>query len=98
MVVGAADAFIDDVLTEVAALTPGPYLHVGGDEAFTVPAANYAAFVDRLQRLVVKTGKTVVGWHQFAAAPHAPGRVLQYWGTTPLADGKLVWASLDRPA
>jgi hexosaminidase len=78
-------AFIDDVLTELAALTPGPYLHVGGDEAFTVPAADYAAFVDRLQRLVARTGKTVVGWHQFAVAPHAPGRVLQYWGTTPVA-------------
>lgn len=25
--------FIDDVLTEVAALFPGPYIHIGGDEA-----------------------------------------------------------------
>jgi hexosaminidase len=77
-------AFVDDVLTEVAALTPGPYLHLGGDEAFTVPAADFAAFVDRVQRLVAKTGKTVVAWHQFASSVHAPGRVLQYWGTTPL--------------
>jgi hexosaminidase len=78
-------AFVADVLAEVAALTPGPYLHLGGDEAFTVPAADYVAFVDRVQRIVAKVGKTVVGWHQFAAARHAPGRVLQYWGTTPLA-------------
>jgi len=80
-------AFVADVLAEVAALTPGPYLHLGGDEAFTVPAADYAAFVDRVQRIVAKVGKTVVGWHQFAAARHTPGRVLQYWGTTPLAPG-----------
>ncbi|AQG78648.1 beta-N-acetylhexosaminidase [Spirosoma montaniterrae] len=27
-------AFVDKVLTEVAALFPGPYIHVGGDEAY----------------------------------------------------------------
>ncbi|SCL22388.1 hexosaminidase [Micromonospora inyonensis] len=75
-------SFVADVLGEVAALTPGPYLHVGGDEAFKVPADAYARFVDRVQRIVADTGKTVLGWHQIAPAPHSPGRVLQYWGRT----------------
>lgn len=74
-------AFVADVLGEVAALTPGPWLHLGGDEAFKVPAESYRAFVERAQALVAATGKTVVGWHQLAPAGHVDGRVLQWWGT-----------------
>ncbi|MFC0099154.1 beta-N-acetylhexosaminidase [Micromonospora marina] len=74
-------AFVADVVGEVAALTPGPWLHLGGDEAFKVPAGSYRAFVERAQRLVAATGKTVVGWHQLAPAAHVDGRVLQWWGT-----------------
>jgi hexosaminidase len=74
--------FVDDVLGEVAALTPGPYLHVGGDEAFTLPPADYATIMNRVQRIVAAKGKTVLGWHQIAPAEHVTGRVLQYWGTT----------------
>ncbi|THA53789.1 beta-N-acetylhexosaminidase [Streptomyces sp. A1136] len=72
--------FVDDVLGEVAELTPGKYLHIGGDEAHATPAADYAAFMDRAQAVVRKYGKTVVAWHQLAAARPAPGAVLQYWG------------------
>ncbi|MET7836482.1 beta-N-acetylhexosaminidase [Micromonospora sediminicola] len=74
-------AFVADVVGEVAALTPGPWLHLGGDEAFKVPAESYRAFVARAQELVAATGKTVVGWHQLAPAEHVDGRVLQWWGT-----------------
>ncbi|MEU4369171.1 beta-N-acetylhexosaminidase [Micromonospora chersina] len=74
-------AFVTDVVGEVAALTPGPWLHLGGDEAFKVPADTYRAFVERAQTIVAATGKTVVGWHQLAPAGHVDGRVLQWWGT-----------------
>ncbi|MGV9808369.1 beta-N-acetylhexosaminidase [Micromonospora chersina] len=74
-------AFVTDVIGEVAALTPGPWLHLGGDEAFKVKGAAYTGFVERAQRIVAATGKTVVGWHQLAPAGHADGRVLQWWGT-----------------
>ncbi|MGC4772350.1 beta-N-acetylhexosaminidase [Micromonospora sp. DT44] len=73
--------FIADVLSEVAALTPGPWLHIGGDEAFKVKREVYTGFVERAQQLVADTGKTVVGWHQLAPAAHVDGRVLQWWGT-----------------
>ncbi|MGW0394083.1 beta-N-acetylhexosaminidase [Streptomyces sp. NPDC003042] len=72
--------FIDDVLEELAELTPGKYLHIGGDEAHSTPAADYAAFMDRAQAVVARHGKTVVAWHQLATARPAPGAVLQYWG------------------
>ncbi|MEU7584666.1 beta-N-acetylhexosaminidase [Micromonospora sp. NPDC049230] len=73
--------FITDVLGEVAALTPGPWLHIGGDEAFKVKGEVYTGFVERVQRIVAGVGKTVVGWHQLAPAGHVDGRVLQWWGT-----------------
>ena len=74
--------FVDDVLGELAALTPGPYLHIGGDEAFKVQGRG----VHRLRgagaaRSSPAHGKTVVGWHQLAPAAHLDGRVLQCWGT-----------------
>ncbi|MCX5298289.1 beta-N-acetylhexosaminidase [Streptomyces sp. NBC_00193] len=72
--------FIDQVLGELAELTPGKYLHIGGDEAHSTPAADYAAFMDRAQAVVAEHGKTVVAWHQLATARPAPGAVLQYWG------------------
>jgi hexosaminidase len=74
-------AFVADVLGELAAITPGPYLHIGGDEAFKVKADAYAGFVDRVQPLVEATGKTLVGWHQLAPTAQHGGRVLQWWGT-----------------
>lgn len=74
-------AFVADVLGELAARTPGPYLHIGGDEAFKVPADAYAEFVRRVQEIVAGTGKTPVGWHQIAPAEHVDGRILQWWGT-----------------
>ncbi|WP_308209492.1 beta-N-acetylhexosaminidase [Micromonospora sp. RHAY321] len=73
--------FVADVLGEVAALTPGPWLHIGGDEAFKVKGEVYTDFVERVQRIVADTGRTVVGWHQLAPAAHVDGRVLQWWGT-----------------
>ncbi|WP_049573403.1 beta-N-acetylhexosaminidase [Nonomuraea sp. SBT364] len=74
--------FVRDVLAELAALTPGPYLHLGGDEADATSDADFAAFLNRAHPMAVSLGKTVVGWHQIAAPAvrHSPGRVLQYWG------------------
>ncbi|WP_204033110.1 beta-N-acetylhexosaminidase [Micromonospora qiuiae] len=73
--------FVADVLGELAALTPGPWLHIGGDEAFKVPAEAYARFVERVQRIVAGLGRSVIGWHQIAPAAHTDGRLLQWWGT-----------------
>ncbi|WP_162795231.1 family 20 glycosylhydrolase, partial [Nonomuraea lactucae] len=74
--------FVDEVLGELAALTPGPYLHIGGDEAKATSPGGYAAFMSRAQRIVAAHGKTVVGWHEIVKAGPAPSAVVQYWGTT----------------
>lgn len=74
--------FVDDVVREIAELTPGPYLHIGGDEAHSTSHADYLAFMDRVQPIVARYGKTVVGWHQLTGARPAKGAIAQYWGLT----------------
>ncbi|WP_436500087.1 family 20 glycosylhydrolase [Actinokineospora sp. HUAS TT18] len=75
-------SFIDDVLRELSALTPGSYVHIGGDEAHSTSDADYNSFLNRVQPLVANQGKTVMGWHNIGTANHSPNRVVQYWGTT----------------
>lgn len=72
--------FVDDVVRELAALTPGEYLHIGGDEAHSTSHADYVTFMERAQAVVRKYGKTVVGWHQLTGATPVRGAVAQYWG------------------
>ncbi|MFJ3528653.1 beta-N-acetylhexosaminidase [Streptomyces sp. NPDC090132] len=72
--------FIDDVLGEVAALTPGRYLHIGGDEAHSTSHEDYAKIMNHAQATVGKYGKTVMGWHQITGATPVKGAVAQYWG------------------
>ncbi|MEV7993058.1 beta-N-acetylhexosaminidase [Streptomyces sp. NPDC086077] len=72
--------FVDDVVREIAALTPGRHLHIGGDEAHSTSHEDYVKFMDRVQPVVAKYGKTVVGWHQLTGATPAKGAIAQYWG------------------
>jgi hexosaminidase len=72
-------AFLDDVLREVAALTPGPYLHIGGDEAQATTPADYRTFIQRVLPLVAKYGKCPVGWHEMASVELPENAVVQYW-------------------
>jgi hexosaminidase len=77
----ATYTFAGDVLREIAALTPGPYLHIGGDEAYSTSAADYTAFMERVQPLVTGYGKTVMAWNQLTDAHPVPGAIAQYWKT-----------------
>ncbi|WP_348788586.1 beta-N-acetylhexosaminidase [Leifsonia sp. NPDC080035] len=85
---GTTDRFVGDVLREVAELTPGPYLHIGGDECLSTDEDDFRSFVDRAAQLVAQTGKTPVGWHEMGRSDGLPeGTVGQYWSfRTPQAD------------
>jgi hexosaminidase len=74
--------FVDRVLGSIAALTPGEFLHVGGDETYATTAGDYLSFMRRAQRIVAGHGKRVLAWHQLARAEPAEGVVLQFWGTS----------------
>jgi hexosaminidase len=71
--------FVDDVLREVAALTPGPFIHVGGDEAHSTSDADYAAFMMRAQEIVRAHGKQMLAWEEAARIELAPGSAVQHW-------------------
>ena len=45
--------FIDDVIRELAAITPGEYLHIGGDESHATKIEDYIPFMNRVQDMVV---------------------------------------------
>ena len=72
--------FVEDVIRELDAITPGPYLHIGGDEAQATTPADYLTFEQRVLPLVRKYGKTAYGWNEIAQAPAAHNAVAQYWG------------------
>ena len=78
----ATRPFLRDVFADVAAMTPGPYVHIGGDEAMSTPHGAYLRFQRRLLPLVRKYGKIPVGWHEIAQSPAAveTGAVIQFWG------------------
>jgi hexosaminidase len=75
--------FVDDVIGEIAALTPGPYIHVGGDESQATLPADYATFVERAQKIVLAHGKIPYGWHDLSNAKLDPATVTEFWGTSP---------------
>jgi hexosaminidase len=71
--------FVEDVLREVAALTTGPYLHVGGDEARATRPEHYRAFMKMVGGVVGKLGKTAVGWCEAGDTELPASTLLQYW-------------------
>ena len=83
--------FVTDVLTEVAALTDGPWIHIGGDEANETPPAEYAAFLADVRDLVDDDlGKTMIGWEEVGAADLDRAWISQAWL---LEEGSLAAAS-----
>jgi hexosaminidase len=72
-------SFVKDVVGEIAALTPGPYFHMGGDETPSMDPALYAAFVEATQAAVNAAGKSLIGWEEAANARLASGTVVQQW-------------------
>jgi hexosaminidase len=84
----ATYVFVEDVVRDLAAMTPGPYIHIGGDEPLSIAPADYDTFVDRVTKIVADAGKTPLAWHEAGASTGiAPGTVGQYWGFRAPTDG-----------
>jgi hexosaminidase len=78
--------FVDDVIRELAALTPGPYIHIGGDEAHSTSSEDYLEFMGRVQKIVQAHGKIAVGWDEIARSELLPSTIVQFWRP---AEGRL---------
>jgi hexosaminidase len=71
--------FIDDVVREISALTPGPYFHIGGDEVQTLTPAQYNSFVDRVRGIVESHGKQMIGWDEVTSSSLSASSIVQHW-------------------
>ncbi|WP_340111253.1 family 20 glycosylhydrolase [Maribellus mangrovi] len=71
--------FVDDVIRELSAITPGPYIHIGGDESHVTKHDDYVYFVNRVQKIVEKYGKKVIGWDEIANAELIDDVTVQFW-------------------
>ncbi|MER7796375.1 family 20 glycosylhydrolase [Microbacterium sp. NPDC096154] len=81
------EPLLRDVFGELAQLTPGPFVHFGGDEALGTPHEDYRRMVSLAAKLIAETGKTPVAWHEAGAAELPSGAVGQYWGYRVPRDG-----------
>lgn len=71
--------FLDDVIGELAQITPGPYIHIGGDEARSTAEEDYKKFIKRMQEIIIAHGKTAIGWAEIGEAEVLPGTIAQQW-------------------
>ena len=80
-------AFVDDVVREISGMTPGPYFHIGGDEVQTLTTEQYIRFVERVQGIVNKYGKRMIGWEEITKARLQPTTIAQQWKSDSAAAG-----------
>jgi hexosaminidase len=73
--------FIDDVVRELVSLTPGPYIHIGGDESHATKKEDYIPFISRVQDIVKSHGKTVIGWDEIALSELRENSIAQNWAS-----------------
>lgn len=77
---GVTWLFVTDVVSQLASLTPGPWIHIGGDESDATTMTEYVAFVNRATGIVADQGKTAIGWHDIGYGSKMPeGTIGQYW-------------------
>jgi hexosaminidase len=71
--------FVNDVIREIAAITPGPYFHIGGDEAAITKKNDYIGFVNRFKEIVKSNGKQMVGWEEISQGKIDSTVIIQHW-------------------
>jgi hexosaminidase len=77
--------FVEDVIRELAAITPGPYIHIGGDEAHVTKKEDYIVFINRFQEIVKANNKKMIGWEEIAQGDLNEDAVTQYWHSSKYA-------------
>jgi hexosaminidase len=92
--------FVEDVVHAIAAMTPGSYFHLGGDEVHQLTPDQYAQFMLRAQAIVADAGKIVIGWDEIAEAQLelAPGTIVQVWRPQTEATARAVADAVARGA
>jgi len=71
--------FVDDVIRELADITEGPYIHIGGDESHVTSHDDYVYFINRTKEIVKAHAKVMIGWDEIAHAGIDGDDIVQYW-------------------
>ncbi len=71
--------FLDDVICELAEISPAPYIHIGGDEARSTPIEDYKKFIKLFQQIVFSHNKIPIGWAEIGEAELDPRTIAQHW-------------------
>ena len=80
-------AFIDDVVREISEMTPGPYFHAGGDESHATKKDDFIYFVEKVQKIVKKYGKRMIGWDEIVTADIDSTAIPQFWAVRKMPIG-----------
>ncbi|RDY60989.1 family 20 glycosylhydrolase [Flagellimonas nanhaiensis] len=72
-------SFLNDVIGEIAAISPGPYFHIGGDESHVTKKKDYILFVEKVEKIVQKHGKQAIGWNEISQADIGSSTIVQLW-------------------
>jgi len=72
-------SILNDIIREVAAITPGEFIHIGGDEVEKLGHAQFLRFVERAEKIVRANGKRMIGWGEIAPATLDASSVVQHW-------------------
>lgn len=75
--------FVEDVIRELAAITPGEYIHIGGDESHATKKDDYIKFINWVQDVVLKYNKKMIGWADVSAGKLKESSVAQFWQKEP---------------
>ncbi len=75
----AVTQFMQTVIAEVAAITPGPYLHLGGDESRSTTDEDFDTFMKEIEPMVRATGKRMIGWDEVANVKLDGSAIVQMW-------------------
>ncbi len=76
---------IDDVIRELAEMTPGPFIHIGGDESHSTKKEDYIPFIERAQFIVERHGKRMIGWDETAQSTLKENSMVQLWHSAEFA-------------
>jgi hexosaminidase len=73
-------AFWRDAIAQLAAISPAPIIHIGGDEAIGMPHQDYKWWIGQMETIVNQAGKRMMGWNP-ALEGYAPGStsINHYW-------------------
>ncbi len=71
--------FVNDVIRELSSITPGEYIHVGGDEARVTKKEEYIKFINKFYEIVTANGKKMIGWEEISQADIKGDIIAQHW-------------------